>query len=206
MNLSIFILSWNRPHYLKPTIESLLKNTDGDVYCIDNGSNQETIDVINSYKLKEKFLLKENLGINPAFELCIPKNLKSKYIMFSGHDMYFTENLNLYCDFLDNNPTFGATCAHDSPEHLSSNSIEYGKIWKIKDSERGDSLMLRTDHFQELRPLKGRNFDWFIVKYLRKKGLPISVYHTAHHLGWHLNDSTWAPQRETPEFINYNIT
>ncbi|HCO22482.1 MAG TPA: hypothetical protein DIT97_05240, partial [Gimesia maris] len=61
-------MSWNRPHFLQQTLDSIQLMRDGldtETYVVDNGSDQETQAVIRTTDwLTGYLLLDRNQGIN----------------------------------------------------------------------------------------------------------------------------------------------
>ena len=70
IRLLVVIVSWNRPEFLKRTLESLFDRLDevqADVIVVDNGSNAEMVAVIESEPRLSRFLL---LHSKPPMRCC----------------------------------------------------------------------------------------------------------------------------------------
>lgn len=211
------VVSWNRPEFLRRTLDSLfeqLGRSDTDVFVADNGSGPETIDVITSERrLRGYQLLGKNLGINGALEAVIPHDLPEQYrfLLVSDADMLYRQPIRQATELLDALAEVGGVSFQHSPEHPAEGSLFFaGTKWLTKRSERGCALVLRAADFQALRPLPVENlkdFDWWVVRdapcSLQRRRIPIAVLPGgAKHLGWRQGDSTWQTI-ETPEFAEF---
>lgn len=90
MSVSVIIPFFNSEKFIDKTISSILKQThkDFEVVCIDDGSNDQTLNILKNWSQKDKRIVvlnKENGGIETALKLGIPF-LKKKYTFLIGHD------------------------------------------------------------------------------------------------------------------------
>ena len=91
--VSIIIPVHNSEMYLKKCIESVLKQTyrNIEVICIDNGSKDNSLEILKQYKTIKTYSLKES-GISLARNYGI-KKAKGEYLYFLDSDDYIKENL-----------------------------------------------------------------------------------------------------------------
>ena len=215
--LCIVVVSWNRPHFLQQTLDSIQLMRDGldtETYVVDNGSDQETQAVIRTTDwLTGYLLLDRNQGINAALERILPVNYVDRfsYILISDADMLYQRPFSLTLNLLKQETNFGAVSYQHSPEHISAGEFQDGPdTWQRKQSERGCSLFLETKRLEQMRPLPIDNlkdFDWWVCRdsphSLQSRGEQIAVLPGgAYHLGWRNGDSTWQTC-ETPEFETF---
>ncbi len=85
MKVVILIRSYNRPNYLKKTLNSLFKSdltNVNNIYIYDDNSNDiKTINILNNLKYKKNIKIikgKKNYGVNKSYVYAL-KILKSKY-------------------------------------------------------------------------------------------------------------------------------
>jgi len=215
--LCILVISWNRPEFLKRTLESLARNLHGisaDLFVVDNGSDSETTKLIREAKqLSGYLLLHENIGINAAIERALLPSLENRYenIFISDADMNYQLPLVFGVEALRLDREIGAVSYQHSPEHPVTGEKSIAEHpFLLKDSERGCSLMMRTELLETVRPLPVENlkdFDWWVCRdapgSIQKQQRQIAVLAGgAFHLGWKAGDSTWQASEitEYPEF------
>ena len=77
MKTAVAILNWNGFNLLNKFLPSVIKNTptDVDIYIIDNGSTDKSIDFINTnFPLVKIINLDNNYGYAKGYNLGIKKN------------------------------------------------------------------------------------------------------------------------------------
>lgn len=96
MDISCVILTWNSEKYISKCLESLLRDLDEnqfsyETFVVDNGSTDNTADIINSYK--DKFpecifpiYLKKNMGTTFSRNLALRK-AQGAYIVIMDSDV-----------------------------------------------------------------------------------------------------------------------
>jgi len=71
MSIPVLMITYNRMAYSELAIEALLKCPDAEVFIIDNGSHDGTVEWLKSnpfgYRRPHIFFNKENIGISGAF-------------------------------------------------------------------------------------------------------------------------------------------
>lgn len=100
--IGIIIVSWGRSELLEGTLSSLFLNTTGqaNVCIVDNGSEKETIDVIEKWRdhFGHVCLFAENEGKPRALNYGVEffkKFPDIEYYLFCDSDLYFKPNWNI---------------------------------------------------------------------------------------------------------------
>jgi len=112
--VSIIIASYNNGKYLAEAIESALGQTykDLEIIVVDDGSTDNTRELVKQYQPKIHYLYQENQGVCSARNTGI-KNSKGKYLQFlDADDILLSEKLELQVNFLESNPDY-AVCYSD---------------------------------------------------------------------------------------------
>jgi len=209
-DLGIYVISWDRPHFLAQTVESLKARIaedtiTADIHIIDNGSNAETVGVINSLEGVEKILFDTNRNIGGGYQDAIPDNVDElyKYILTTDHDFMYLEPLSTYIRMLEENPLCFLAKGHNSTAHAESGRItSQGREWIVKKQCTAGTAVMRTVDWQKLRPLpRNQQYDWHIIGTMARLDSALSFYilpGTTLHIGWRRGDSTWQPHKEIP--------
>ncbi|MDB9770284.1 glycosyltransferase [Gammaproteobacteria bacterium] len=105
--LTIGLPTFKRPHELSCAIQQILDQTflDFELIIVDDASNDDTSKVVNGFKDKRIYFLKneENLGVASSLNKIISLARGKYFIYLSDHD-YYDKNLLLKCVFaLDSN-------------------------------------------------------------------------------------------------------
>jgi glycosyltransferase involved in cell wall biosynthesis len=108
--VSIIIPSYNSAHFLPETLESVFNQDCGDyeLIVVDDGSTDNTRELIESYGNRITYLYQENSGACSK-----PRNeginiAKGEYIsIFDSDDIMKPDKIRLQANFLDNNPDVG---------------------------------------------------------------------------------------------------
>ena len=113
--VSIITASYNYAEYIGQTIESVINQTytDWEMIIIDDGSIDNSIDIINNYVQKDDRITllthpyNENCGLIETLKLGISK-ADSKYLVFLESDDYIREDyLEKKLSFFQKNPNVG---------------------------------------------------------------------------------------------------
>ena len=108
--ISVLIPVYNGENYLRESVDSVLAQTfkDFELLVIDDGSKDDTWNIIESYGNQLKGLRKENGGVATALNLGI-KEARGQWIAWLSHDDIFLPNkLERQIEFLDHNPKYRA--------------------------------------------------------------------------------------------------
>lgn len=211
-DLGIYVISWNRSHFLTQTIVSLKErlaedDITADIHIIDNGSDDETVAAIHEIDGVEKVFFDENKNICGGYQDGVPEDVdkRYKYILTSDHDFLYLEPLSTYIRMLEENPLCWMAKGHNSTagRHGVVESVTFhDREWFVKKTCSGGTAVMRIEDWQKLRPLQcGQNYDWHIIKAMGRTDKAFSIYvlpGTALHIGWRKGDSTWQPGKEIP--------
>jgi len=209
IDVIVYVVSFNRPHLLKKSIYSLadcLEDVEYKIVVIDNGSDEMTREIIDKNEcIHEVHLLDKNIGFNLALDKVVAKDVESKYILISDHDMLYQKKISRGINVLESCSKIGAVSFQNSPEHggIIEDDIPDGFI--LKNHERACSLLIKNEYFQSIRPLPSSLIlDRWIMqdseKSLSKIGKKVAVLPLGSiHLGWQFENSTWQLS-DMPEF------
>jgi glycosyltransferase involved in cell wall biosynthesis len=92
--VSVIIPTYNRAYVVKRTIDSILNQTfpDFEIIVVDDGSKDDTKEVINSYiDNRIKYIYKSNGGVSSARNVGL-KNATGGFICFLDSDDFWPEN------------------------------------------------------------------------------------------------------------------
>jgi glycosyltransferase involved in cell wall biosynthesis len=112
MKISIIMASYNYATYIQQAIDSIINQTysDWELIIVDDGSTDNSIDIIKSYTEKYKNILfyQHEKGINKGLSETLQfglKNATGEYIAFLESDDYWSENhLEEKVNVINNNP------------------------------------------------------------------------------------------------------
>ena len=109
--VSVIIPAYNRPEFLKPTINSIIRQSISEIQVIvvSNGLNKENKEVSNSFNDNRiEFYEQENKGSPSAPRNYGIKKAKGKYIAFcDDDDIWIADKLEKQIAALENNPDCG---------------------------------------------------------------------------------------------------
>lgn len=96
IKISIIIPAYNRESYIGGCLESVLRQTifEKEIICIDDGSDDATLDVMNDYASKYKSIVvlkQEHAGVSAARNYGI-REAKGEYIAFMDSDDWYPED------------------------------------------------------------------------------------------------------------------
>jgi len=104
--VSVIIPAYNCASFVNETIDSILNQTyqDFEIILVDDGSTDNTKEVVRKYGDKIKYLYQQNSGVSAARNKGIGVS-RGKYIAFLDHDdLWLPERLEKQVKFLDENP------------------------------------------------------------------------------------------------------
>ncbi len=98
--ITVALLTFNRPHYLRFAIESILNQTykDFDFWIIDNGSNSETLEVIKSYNDERICLIRIDKNTRESANIPFTGETREYFMLMHDDD---TLELNFLEEMLD---------------------------------------------------------------------------------------------------------
>jgi glycosyltransferase involved in cell wall biosynthesis len=103
--ISVVIPAFNAGRFIKRTVDSILAQTyrDYEVIVVDDGSTDDTGEVVKSYGSKVRYIYQENAGDGPARNTGI-RAARGEWIAFLDHDdEWLAEKLRLQFELLDRN-------------------------------------------------------------------------------------------------------
>jgi glycosyltransferase involved in cell wall biosynthesis len=111
--VSIIIATFNRAHYLKEAICSVLAQSfqDYEIIVIDDGSTDNTREIAASFKDKIRYIYQKNQGVIKALNAGIAIS-KGEYVGFLGDDdLWLKDKLAIQVPELDKKPDLGFVCS-----------------------------------------------------------------------------------------------
>lgn len=156
--LGIQLLSYNKPKYLKQTLDSLIKViVDRDKLCIVEQSDNlelknECIDICKTYKNLHVIDLDKNRGQRGATNVVFKSGFfdDCEYVMITDHDNIFHTPLTIYCDKLKKSPDVWIATGYLSPEHDFERKDGH---WIRKSTARAGHMVLRQKDFIKMCPI-----------------------------------------------------
>lgn len=114
MTLSIIILTWNSSRYIKRCLDSIyenIKDISFEVIVVDNGSKDETKDILREYSKVhdnlEVIYLDKNFGTTITRNLAVKKS-KGEFILFLDSDTEIKkDSVNMLLDAMKRNENIG---------------------------------------------------------------------------------------------------
>lgn len=164
---------YNREHYVKGAIESILNQTfkDFEFIIVNDGSTDNTLDILQSYNDNRIKILdnEENKGIvysrNRGLQVA-----KGKFVsMFDSDDIALPEKLEVQHKFLSENPNFGMVGAW--VKFIDENGKLTGGKWKLpKPNNQIPAIMLFRNYFVQSTIL------------IRREAIPKGGYSTGYDI------------------------
>jgi glycosyltransferase involved in cell wall biosynthesis len=104
--ISVIIPTYNSAQYIREAIDSVLSQTyrDYEIIVVDDGSKDNTAEVLREYGDKILYLYQENAGTNPARSRGL-KEAKGEYIaLIDADDKWLPDKLQEQVEFMDVSP------------------------------------------------------------------------------------------------------
>lgn len=108
--INVIVPTYNNAKYLREAIDSILNQSAAhyDILVVDDGSTDETRDIVSSYGNQVRYLYQENQGLAVARNTGIA-NTKGKYFTFlDGDDLWEPDNLEIKLDIMEQDDSIGA--------------------------------------------------------------------------------------------------
>jgi glycosyltransferase involved in cell wall biosynthesis len=105
--VSVIIPTYNRAKLITKTIDSVLAQTytDYEIIVIDDGSTDDTLQVLQSYKDKIRYIYQENAGVSAARN-CGIEAAQGKWVAFlDSDDQWLPNKLSAQIEFVSRNHT-----------------------------------------------------------------------------------------------------
>ena len=104
--VSVIIPTYNASKFIAETIKSVLAQTyrDSEVIVVDDGSTDNTAEIVRSFGNQVRYIYKKNGGPGSARNVGV-KNANGEYLTFLDHDdLWLPEKLELQTQVLDSQP------------------------------------------------------------------------------------------------------
>jgi hypothetical protein len=110
--VSVIIPTYNSEKYICKAIDSVLMQTykDFEIIVIDDGSSDNTKDILSKYNGKIRYLYEDNKGASAARNLGI-KESRGEYVAFlDADDIWLADKLKLQVDAINTDPQIALVC------------------------------------------------------------------------------------------------
>ena len=107
--VSVIIPAYNASEYLSQTLESVLVQTysDFEIILVDDGSTDETDQVIAKYSSHLNLIQQENKGLSAARNAGLNMAIGEYLVFLDADDLLTPRKLAIQAAFLDQNPGIG---------------------------------------------------------------------------------------------------
>jgi len=136
--VSVIVSTYNRARYIADALESLWNQTysDFEVIVVDDGSTDNTREIINEYKKKFKnrmtYIYQENKGAFSANNVGL-RAARGEYITFlDSDDVYLKDKIAMQVEVLD-----------------SGESVDIASCWYDKIDKEGNPIPEKMERFQK---------------------------------------------------------
>jgi glycosyltransferase involved in cell wall biosynthesis len=112
--VSVIIPTFNRGHLIDNAIQSVLNQTfrDFEIIVVDDGSTDNTREVVSKYKDKVVYIFQENCERSSARNKGI-KQSSGQFITFlDSDDLYLSDKLKVQVESMEQNPDFGMSYSY----------------------------------------------------------------------------------------------
>ena len=120
--VSVVITTYNKADTVAPAIESVLRQTyaDHEILVVDDGSTDNTAEVVGRYGARVRYLAKKNGGTGSARNLGIAEARGEYVALLDGDDLWLPRKLELQMAAFEREPeVLGAQCsAYLVDQHL----------------------------------------------------------------------------------------
>src|SRR4030042_1812239 len=144
--VSVIIPTYNRAHFILEAIQSVLAQTyaDYEIIVVDDGSTDNTKDVLRTYGDKLKYFYQNNRGPAAARNLAISKS-EGEYIAFlDSDDVWMPNRLEVQVPVLDDNPDLAFICSDARVVDSRGREIN---IWRKAKNNNKTFESLREENF-----------------------------------------------------------
>lgn len=124
--VSVVILNFNGAGFLRKFLPSVIRySTEAEVIVIDNGSNDESLDVLKDLFPEVRVIeIPENLGFTGGYNRGL-REVKSEYFILLNSDVEVTSNwIKPIIEFMEQDPQIAA-CQPKILSHSVRNTFEY---------------------------------------------------------------------------------
>jgi len=160
--VSIIIPTFNLARYIGRTLESVFAQTytDYEVIVVDDGSTDDTRQVLARYAGRLQYLYQGNRGVAAARNIALDKATGELIAYLDADDMWYPQKLEKQVDFLDRHEECGVVHS-DTAVIDESDRIIYSEFNRQmhRDVPQGQCLMplLQRCHIQPLTVMERRD-------------------------------------------------
>lgn len=114
--VSLVIATYNRANFLRETIDSVLGQTfqDFELIVVDDGSTDDTANLVASYGSRVRYLHQSNRGPSAARNLGVQHALASWIAIQDSDDLSAPNHLEVLSGYVSNHPDFAMVFANGS--------------------------------------------------------------------------------------------
>lgn len=143
VTVSVVVATYNRAQFISDAIDSLLGQTrpPDEVIVVNDGSTDNTKEVITQYESKVRYLEKANGGKPSALNFAIPLVRSSYTWIFDDDDVALPHALETHLTFLEENPGYDFTY---SPNYWFTGT--FPRSW-LERQEKGDFPPVEADSY-----------------------------------------------------------
>lgn len=152
--IAVIIVTYNGERWLKKCLECLFSYTGNmQVYIADNGSADNTVNIIESFHGKIDFQkLAANKGFGAANNICIKKAYADgcDYFMLLNQDVYISNStIPVLIEILQKNPVMGII----SPLHFNGDATLFDKNFLHSLASSREKKFVNDIYFKKAEPL-----------------------------------------------------
>lgn len=107
--VSVLIPSYNHARYLPAALESVFAQTyaDYEIVAVDDGSTDNSVEVLRSYGERIRFFVQSNRGTYPTLNHCIAESRGDYLAILNSDDLWAPTKLEKQVAMLDSHPGVG---------------------------------------------------------------------------------------------------
>ena len=111
--VSIIIPTYNRAHYIGESVDSILAQTfkDYEIIVVDDGSTDNTREVLKKYGDKVQYVYQNNAGPPAAMNTGVRKAKGEYYLILGDDDALMPDMVERQVEVLDKNPDAAFVCS-----------------------------------------------------------------------------------------------
>lgn len=108
MQISVIIPVYNRPNLIKRAVDSVLSQTEPplEIIVVDDGSTDETAELLHAYGTQLKVIRQENQGVSAARNRGIEAARGDWIAFLDSDDAWLPEKLKMVREFHQQNPSY----------------------------------------------------------------------------------------------------
>ncbi len=144
--VSVVIATFNRAHYIREAIDSVLAQTftDYEIIVVDDGSTDETRKVVQSYGNKVRYFYRDHTNQSGATNFGVSV-ARGEYVAFlDDDDLWLPKKLEVQMEVLENNLEIGWVCNEAYYLDETDGTVLH---WKKKPGNRETFASLYEENF-----------------------------------------------------------